>query len=505
MTAISQKYAGAFNGKPEPSPLEARAAVAAGFTTATVAVFVLIVGVFAGARLWQLAAYSLSSDEVFSLAAARLGWSDLIGFVIEDVVHPPLFYLLFKLWIMIGGESLLWLKLFPALVSIGAILPFLLLCRELKLRAAEINLALLLMAVNGYMIFYAQDVRMYSLVLLLTLCSLWLFARFYNRSDGARKHLLALSAINLLLVYTQYYGWLVVGVEGLFLLFWKREKFLSFLMSVAVLMLCFSPWAYAVARTAMSVGLDNSGRTEPVRWTEFVVFYTTLNGSVPHWTRAGLLLFAYPVVWWSRQAFRRRQGVDTEPAAALLVWLLLLSFVPVVIAFCVGQVFPKSLASRYLIIVAAPYMIMVAVAACRLRPAWVRTATLILMIGYAALAGYLAVKDEPYRIKLEALVQQLIQAEPRAAGPVMVYTDQRGMTGAMMFYLEQAEEKRFHVERVDDLDDVEGEYLWVLGRNELDPTRKRQQQEEWAERGYQVGEGLDDGDGNAFLFPVRRR
>ncbi|MBA3442344.1 MAG: glycosyltransferase family 39 protein, partial [Pyrinomonadaceae bacterium] len=360
MTAISQKYA-AFNAKPEPSPLAASAAAAV-FTRATVAVFVLIVGIFAGARLWQLAAYSLSSDEVFSLAAARLSWSSLIGFVIEDVVHPPLFYLLLKLWIMIGGESLLWLKLFPALVSIAAIVPFLFLCRELKLGAAEINLALLLMAVNGYMIFYAQDVRMYSLVLFLTLCSLWLFARFYNRADGTRKNLLAVSAINLLLVYTQYYGWLVIGVEGLFLLFWGREKFLPFLTSAAILMLCFSPWVYAAGRAGMRLGLDNSGRTEPVRWTEFVVFYTTLNGSVPHWARAGLLLFAYPLVLWVWHALRRRQGENTEPATALLYWLLLLSFMPVIIAFCAGQVFPKSLASRYLIVVAAPYMIMVAVA-----------------------------------------------------------------------------------------------------------------------------------------------
>jgi hypothetical protein len=340
-------------------------------------------------------------------------------------------------------------------------------------------------------------------VLFLTLCSLWLFARFYNRADGTRKNLLALSAINLLLVYTQYYGWLVIGVEGLFLLFWGREKFLPFLTSAAILMLCFSPWVYAAGRAGMRLGLDNSGRTEPVRWTEFVVFYTTLNGSVPHWARAGLLLFAYPLVLWVWHALRRRQGENTEPATALLYWLLLLSFMPVIIAFCAGQVFPKSLASRYLIVVAAPYMIMVAVAACRLRPVWVRTATIVLMTVYAALAGYSAVSGEPYRIKLEALVHRLIQAEPRDADRIMVYTDQRGMTGAIRFYLEEANEKRFHVERVDDLEEVEGEYLWVLGRNEVDPSRKRRQQEEWRQRGYEVGEGLDDG--NAFLFPVRRR
>ena len=40
---------------------------------------------------------------------ARLGWRDLVNFVASDVVHPPLFYAVLKLWIGVGGESLLWL------------------------------------------------------------------------------------------------------------------------------------------------------------------------------------------------------------------------------------------------------------------------------------------------------------------------------------------------------------------------------------------------------------
>ena len=34
------------------------------------------------------------------------------------------------------------------------------------------------MAVNGYLIKYAQEVRMYSLLLFFTVCSLWLFIKF---------------------------------------------------------------------------------------------------------------------------------------------------------------------------------------------------------------------------------------------------------------------------------------------------------------------------------------
>ena len=93
-------------------------------------------------------------------------------------------------------------------------MPFLLLHRELKLRASERHLALALIAVNGYLIYFAQELRMYILALFLTLCSLWLFTRFFNSPAGpVKRHLLALFAVNLLLVYTHYLGWLVVGTE----------------------------------------------------------------------------------------------------------------------------------------------------------------------------------------------------------------------------------------------------------------------------------------------------
>ncbi|MCM3901341.1 MAG: glycosyltransferase family 39 protein, partial [Pyrinomonadaceae bacterium] len=139
----------------------------------SVPIFALIAGVFIGARLWGLTASCLWFDEVFSVHATRHEWMSLLGFVAADIVHPPLFYALLKVWISIGGESLLWLRLFPMLTSIAVIIPLFLLCRELHLGATAINLSLLLMAVNGYLIKYAQEVRMYSLLLFLTVCSLW--------------------------------------------------------------------------------------------------------------------------------------------------------------------------------------------------------------------------------------------------------------------------------------------------------------------------------------------
>src|ERR687890_2762417 len=115
-----------------------------------------LVALYVAARLWRLTASCLWFDEIFSVHAARHTWAGLWRFAAADLIHPPLFYALLKLWTAAGGESLLWLRLFPALTAIAALVPFLLLARELRLNTQGTTLALLLVASNGYLIKYAQ-------------------------------------------------------------------------------------------------------------------------------------------------------------------------------------------------------------------------------------------------------------------------------------------------------------------------------------------------------------
>src|SRR5262245_10663293 len=156
-------------------------------------VFFLAIALFVAGRLWRLTSYSLRPDEIFSIQVAQSAtWMDMLNAVIGDVVHPPLFYAMLKVWLGLGGESEFWLRLLPVFTAVAAIGPFFLLCRELKLRAAEINLALTLFAVNAYLIYFAQELRMYSLLLFFTLCSLWLFVKLLNAAPSTTRPLMAL-------------------------------------------------------------------------------------------------------------------------------------------------------------------------------------------------------------------------------------------------------------------------------------------------------------------------
>ena len=313
----------------------------------------------------------------------------MFSYIIADIVHPPLFYVFLKLWILLGGESLLWLKLFPVLSGIAMVVPFILLCRELGLRLPVVNLAVLLIAVNGYLIHYAQELRMYSMFAFLALCSFWLFIRFFKATDNDFRTLLILTVVNLLTIYTHYFGWLVVGLEFLFLLLWRR-KIVVFGLATFTLLLIFSPWAYLVIQEARSIGglarnLDWIPKPRPI---DILHFYATLNG--PFKSRAinlfGLLLFGLPLLPWSINVLRNWRQKSTGEDIISFSWLALLAFLPVIVIFLISQKIEQAVwIDRYFIFIAAPYLLLVAAAVYRLEPKWLRNIYIFLIVLWSVL------------------------------------------------------------------------------------------------------------------------
>lgn len=356
--------------------------------------FLIALLAFIAARLWQLTAACLWFDEVFSVHATRHSWPELIKFVAADIIHPPLFYAVLKFWIGLGGESLLWLRLLPLILSIATIAPFYFLCRELNLKSSERNIALGLLAVSGFLIKYAQEVRMYSLLLLLTVTSIWLFIRYLKRNSS--RGLLALSACNLLLVYTHYYGWLLIVAETFVVLLWHRKKFIVFLLSAAALFVTYLPWIYAVA-TFREPGrglAQNIGWISRPRIGDVVEYFVLLNkpflfsqstldravGFRIGWVALLLVGSALGILIFKR--LRARALGDTERV------MLILMLAPVILALLLSWLLPYSIwGTRHLIICAFPFFILAGIAIENLRPYWARVAFLIAFGCIASLGG----------------------------------------------------------------------------------------------------------------------
>jgi mannosyltransferase len=465
-------------------------------------VFTVAAGLFVALRLWRLTTYSLRPDEIFSLETARLGWWDLLVRAARDIVHPPLFYALLKVWIAIGGESEAWLRLLPVVTAIASVVPFAGLCRELRLGPAATNLALLLMAVNGYLIYYAQELRMYSLLVLATLTSLWTLARWLRAPLGDRTPLVALVAANVLLTYTHYYGWLVVAVELGFVLGWSRHRLARFALSIVPAVVCFAPWAFVTGRLVARRGLEaNIGSFPRPRLVEDVGgYYARLSGPLgPGWATAlGLLVFVMPVVWWAWRV-RRSAGPEDRREARTFWLLALVAFAPVVFLYAVSHALPQSIWGSRLLIFTAPAVIMLAAGAVsRLRPARVRAVVVTVLVVWACLAGGRELKASG-KHAWAPLVAHMSRAEGAGSAGIPVYSfDSSDETIA--YYLRQRGDGRFRTRRVKQESQMEGEYFWVA----VTGSRRRAVPRWLGDRGYEVGESVSDGFG-ATLFPACRR
>jgi uncharacterized membrane protein len=427
--------------------------------------FASVVALFVAARLWHLTASCLWFDEIFSVHAARHTWLDMMHFVAADIIHPPLFYALLKVWISVGGESLLWLRLFPALISIAAIIPFVLFCRELKITSGTVTLALLLMAVNGYLIKYAQELRMYSLLFFFSLGSLWLFLKFVNTEAGSKKQLLALLAINLLLVYTHYAGWLLVGLEAITLLLWQRSRLRSFLLSAAILVLLYLPWLYEVARVTKATE-PGKGLGQNIGWVmrphllDVVQYFTELNkpflfrqssadALVDPWsTCLAVALIGFPLIVFSWLSFRSSTKTDSAQLETVRP-LFLFAFAPVVVVFLLSWILPYSVwGTRHLIFTAGPYSGLAALAIRRLQPNWIRIILSLVLGCWFLLAGTIFFVRRPPEFiwcAWNQLAREMISLEGTSDGPVEIYAYEDLVAYHLWFPLSTTDNARFKV------------------------------------------------------------
>lgn len=72
----------------------------------------------------------------------------------------------------------------PLLFSLLTLAPLFLICRELGFSQPGIAFTFALATVNQQLIHYSQELRMYSLLVLLSLVSLWLFVRLGTGAEG---------------------------------------------------------------------------------------------------------------------------------------------------------------------------------------------------------------------------------------------------------------------------------------------------------------------------------
>jgi uncharacterized membrane protein len=279
-------------------------------------------------RVRGLGGLELTFDEVASFSIASRGPVELLTYVRGAIrEHPPLYYLLLSLWMPLAGRSEFAIRFLSVVIGVVAVAGA---YRGLRLgsaRGAQRSLALLstmLLVVSPLHVRISRDARMYGLLTLWTMLSIYAFVSLLERGQArppssspsrflgpllsSTERPARISSDQLarwglfwlatgLGMYTHYFMVFVLLAEDLYLLLkWRRYRrllplWLAIHAALGGLMVVWAALSPGLWATLISV--LNRGAASGVRWQALA---RGLNGLYlgatlrPNWTHLGLCL-----------------------------------------------------------------------------------------------------------------------------------------------------------------------------------------------------------------------
>lgn len=349
--------------------------------------------VIAGAalRLTRLRSESLWLDEAYSVYTARLPLGDIIPEISRDV-HPPLYYYLLHYWMNLFGKSEFMVRLLSVVFGVGAIILVYKVATLLFDRLTGLFTAILL-AWSHFNIEYSQEARMYSLLTLLSLCSLWFFLKLLRKDAGVAVFLGYVISTSLL-TYTQVYSVFIVIAENLFFLFLFfssrtlfRRNLWRWLLTQVMVLLLFAPWLVVLKH---QINEHKSFWIRPPTLFELRYAFLQIAGSSELFFLL-IPLAAIPVVWMLLEKISKghqspvaedQTGLPlstSERVMFLFMWLVCPIILPFVASFFVTPFF----LAKYTICASLAFVVLSA-RGLRMVP-W-RFASLALLVGFIFLA-----------------------------------------------------------------------------------------------------------------------
>jgi 4-amino-4-deoxy-L-arabinose transferase-like glycosyltransferase len=199
-----------------------------------------IVFLAAALRFHHLGTQSLWNDEGNAYVQATRNFADIASNAARDI-HPPGYYWLLALWHDLTGSSEVALRSLSTFASILSVAFTFALGKKLFNPAAGLAAALIV-ALNSFSIYYAQEARMYALLALWGSAGMWVLVQLVTSRQSlvanqntriprlSAKQLrwgLALALINAAGLYTQYAYPFIMLAQGVIFLVWLVVQIMS--------------------------------------------------------------------------------------------------------------------------------------------------------------------------------------------------------------------------------------------------------------------------------------
>jgi len=240
---------------------------------------ILFISVFTGLflLLYKAGEHNLWIDEAFSLRMASKSIKDLLSFVAVQDPHPPLYYILLKLWCGVFGfelkSAVYFSVFFGFLAGISGCYLYKLLFDKHPWTAS------IFIFCSPFFIMYSRMIRYYSLASFFVVIFLILYLKFLKSNNI--KWTLFLAGIHIVLIYCDYPASTIFSGEFLaVILFYKkyRDKILRLILIYIVTIVSFSPWVsqlfYHIGELSKLPGADRlSGDIKGIILRTFFTLY----------------------------------------------------------------------------------------------------------------------------------------------------------------------------------------------------------------------------------------
>jgi len=229
----------------------------------------------AALRLFRLGTQSLWLDESLSLVFASVPFKISIAAILDDGVHPPLYYLVLRLFLYIGQSEEI-ARLPSAIFGILTI-PLVYEIGRLCFDHQKVGLvSALFLSLSPFHVWFSQEARMYAMATFLTLTSVYFFLHLLQ---GNRRWWMGFVICTALGYYTHYFTFFITLAEFIYLLITFRTHYKllrKWTLAQAAAFLPLLPWLMAIfPREISSCGIGWVHRPE---WLD--IFKTLWNLSL---------------------------------------------------------------------------------------------------------------------------------------------------------------------------------------------------------------------------------
>lgn len=323
-----------------------------------------------------ISSQSISHDEPFTVYHAQFDLWHLINYL-ENYNNPPLFEIILHFWIQLFGISAFSVRILPMLFSSFSVYFIYKTGNEFFEKKAGL-VSGLLYTFSTMQIWYAHDCRVYSLFLLLTVVSFYLFFKLLKEERLSRSATFFFVLVNILILYAHYFGAIVLFLEGVIVLLFylkNRSVLLIFLKTLFFVVIGYTPQLIVLSQRFVTSAKNGTWLKPPSGFESIYNMIWSFSNVPVVAVLSIVILVAFAV-----KLFLVRKTVHDPFVKYVAIWF----FFPFVIMFFVSYKIPMFL-DRYLIFITPAFYLLLALAIAYLfnKKAFYLTAAIVLTGAFA--------------------------------------------------------------------------------------------------------------------------